>query len=596
MDANDEALLDAVRRGASPEAWRALLTLLQNAPAEPPDRPSLDAVEALLEGWPDGLRATMCGAPWDDTLFAGGDRFGLRLVRKLRYDSTFVGRYGGMMMRSPNLTLAHLGGLAASPATAFLTELDFASQDVGAEGARVLAGNPRLTALRRLRLSGAKLDDAAARALAAAPWLEGLRELDLSSNRITAAGLRSFAGHGRSLEGLSLYGNPLGPSGARALARSSFFGGLRSLSLGRTGLGDDGLLALASKALAPLASLAVSDDGLTDEGVARWAASRKTPPLLQLDVSSNDLTDAALEGVASLFTSLRGLTARDNLLGDDGVAALAARRCRVTRLNLGDNDVTARGLRELLQSEAGRFLESLQLDGARIDGEAMAPDRLASSPAALRGLELRQNRLRASGVRALAAWLRDAAVRDLGLADNALGPDAAEALASSALGARLRTLDLSDNSVGDDGVAALARGVDVRWLDALSLRRAGVTDRGLVRLAALPWAPHALSLGGNAIGDEGARALAASPACARLRHLDLSENRLTDEGVAALAASPYLRALERLSLTANPALTGRSLDALLRWEAPPLSVDLDWELTRGREAEVKRVYPPRCCP
>lgn len=182
------------------------------------------------------------------------------------------------------------------------------------------------------------------------------------------------------------------------------------------------------------------------------------------------------------------------------------------------------------------------------------------------------------------------------LSANALPPEAAGALASSALVASLRTLDLSQNPIGDEGVEALARGAPLGLLDALSLRGVGLTDRGLARLASARWAPSSLSLGDNAIGDEGARALAASPACARLRRLDLAGNGLTDEGVEALAASPYLRGLEKLSLGNNPALTGRAVTALVGWTAAPLSLDLDWELTRGREAELKRVYPARCCP
>jgi hypothetical protein len=61
----------------------------------------------------------------------------------------------------------------------------------------------------------------------------------------------------------------------------------------------------------------------------------------------------------------------------------------------------------------------------------------------------------------------------------------------------------------------------------------------------------ALELAGNALGEAGAQALAASPHTKNLVRLGLDSNRIGDAGAAALAASPHLRALRALSLADN---------------------------------------------
>jgi uncharacterized protein (TIGR02996 family) len=60
-----------------------------------------------------------------------------------------------------------------------------------------------------------------------------------------------------------------------------------------------------------------------------------------------------------------------------------------------------------------------------------------------------------------------------------------------------------------------------------------------------------LNLGGNRIGNAGARALAGSPHLAGLLHLDLSSNSITSEGGRALARSRHLGNLVTLNLKDN---------------------------------------------
>jgi uncharacterized protein (TIGR02996 family) len=70
-----------------------------------------------------------------------------------------------------------------------------------------------------------------------------------------------------------------------------------------------------------------------------------------------------------------------------------------------------------------------------------------------------------------------------------------------------------------------------------------------------------LTIRGNRISVEGARALASSSAFPSLRHLDLSENALGNEGALALLESPWMNQLERLNLRDN-AIGARAASAL----------------------------------
>jgi hypothetical protein len=62
---------------------------------------------------------------------------------------------------------------------------------------------------------------------------------------------------------------------------------------------------------------------------------------------------------------------------------------------------------------------------------------------------------------------------------------------------------------------------------------------------------EALSLWSGGVGDEGAKALAASPGLARLTELRLDGNSIERAGALALAASPHLRRLRLLGLSSN---------------------------------------------
>ena len=102
--------------------------------------------------------------------------------------------------------------------------------------------------------------------MAASPHLAELRMLCLILNGMSPDGVAALVGGGLpSLEVLSVWANPLGDVGAKAIAAGCRLAGLRVLKLSRCGIGDAGAVALAeSPALAGLIGL---DDPEADIGM-----------------------------------------------------------------------------------------------------------------------------------------------------------------------------------------------------------------------------------------------------------------------------------------------------------------------------------------
>lgn len=92
----------------------------------------------------------------------------------------------------------------ADPESIRLVELDLRHNELGNEGARVLAHSRHMAGVKVLRLVGCGIEDDGARALAESPHLNRLVELDLSNNPIDDSGLRAFLDtpHLRSLRRL----------------------------------------------------------------------------------------------------------------------------------------------------------------------------------------------------------------------------------------------------------------------------------------------------------------------------------------------------------------------------------------------------------
>lgn len=160
------------------------------------------------------------------------------------------------------------------------------------------------------------------------------------------------------------------------------------------------------------------------------------------------------------------------------------------------------------------------------------------------------------------------ALTDLGLGRCRLDDDDLASLAASGRGTRLRSLDLRAQDgagITDAGVLRLAATPALARLRSLNLFRARLTAQGVdALLNGGPWRLTELKLGRCGLTPEAVAVLADSPALARLRVLDLGLNEaLGGDALLPLAESPYLSPLCDLSHERVAARTGEALRARL---------------------------------
>jgi uncharacterized protein (TIGR02996 family) len=166
------------------------------------------------------------------------------------------------------------------------------------------------------------------------------------------------------------------------------------------------------------------------------------------------------------------------------------------------------------------------------------------------GLEVRDDcepALRAFGHRPEAAGVRTLKVR------YAVADEIVSALVDSPHWTGLRALDLTDTVVGPAAAEELFRAKHLRTLKCLHVNGndwpvetfGAFAAGGFDRLTSLRF--HA-----SGLADAGAEKLAACPALARLRKLDLDHNELTGRGVTELLCSPHLARVAFLGLEGNP--------------------------------------------
>jgi uncharacterized protein (TIGR02996 family) len=126
-------------------------------------------------------------------------------------------------------------------------------------------------------------------------------------------------------------------------------------------------------------------------------------------------------------------------------------------------------------------------------------------------------------------------------------------LAASANLLRAGELSLTANAIGLDGANALATCPYLKHVTTLSLRRNWMGADGLQALAesaAWPRVTH-LDLGGNSLEDEAGAILARAPFLVNLIELDLEKNALRDGAIQVFSRSPLVSRLRSLLLHEN---------------------------------------------
>ena len=327
--------------------------------------------------------------------------------------------------------------------------------------------------------------------------------------------------------GFSLYrvesAEPVRKLGARPEVRN-----FRGLSLNSNVSDPDVLAAVATQpnwsALASLELSASLYDGARLDLPEEFATAKHLRTLTDLNLDLRGLSGAGLAYLAKLgLPKLRRLEFHLNEVDAVGALALASGRFPELRyLNASSNRIGNNGAL-ILADYHWKLprLAALLLKGNRIsDPKALAA--LIAGPCfpALAVLHLSGNRCRKLDAKTLAAPGRGPILRLLGLQNCSLSAKAAAALAAAPALAHLVALDLGYNAIGDDGAKAIAA---AKWdrLSCLDLHANGITGAGVQALASWPGLARlaCLDLRQNPIGLDGAKALVACKALKKCRKL-----------------------------------------------------------------------------
>lgn len=331
----------------------------------------------------------------------------------------------------------------------------------------------------------------------------------------------------------------LTPESAQLLARSGTLDGGDTIHLGGT-FGAEGIRALAeSPAMRRTLAVYLSADDPPEVLRPLW---RIENPNLQTLALFGPLGNAGVRDLcAGTFLPQRVLDLSRTELTGASVAALigCARLASLADLNLSRNAVGDDGIAVVLRSPTFAQLSNFSAYDCDTTPDAVLAAMFAA-PArprlrvAVDGVNCHLNR---PDGRAAELWLGGQG-RRTGLTFPGTCPEP------------LSDFRMGPVSRGPATLARLAvwlsgRTVPSFWLSYCGLRTA---DGPAVLRLVEQLKPETLGLNGNKFGVKWCQALAASPALAGVKRLELRNNPLTMAGVRALAASPHRRALEDLEI------------------------------------------------
>lgn len=576
----------------SAEAWRTLCERLSKLKRAEVSSDLLGDLDAQMgDRWPDSLRATMCGMKWDEDMLAGRHDPRHLLVRTLRYDKYFSGRYTGLMIRSPD----HVAGsIARSKAPQHWTQLRsirLSHQNLSDADVRAIAKAP-LPHLRHLALTDISV--AALEAICQAPWAKQLEDLSFNIKGDGDAAFMALAE--APFERLNkLYVGDTKPreTGAERFAQSKQMPALTSLSFGSVPLSASVLRAL-STGLHALRELSLYKCNVNAQRLHALLEDTHLS-LCELRLDINPLGDEGARVLAAFGDGIESLSMDRVGMTDNGMEALASspklRRLKSLKMCKGwgetrENKLTGRGLTALLDSAYLSHLSELELEGSfeSIDGGLLG------------GLEALVLRGAGAGIdfgrlgRALGSGLRRLELSDCGM--DAAGADA---LFERLIVEELETVKLSKNRLG---AVAFGRLQHAPKLNALHLDHCGLGADDIAPLLESHARPERVYLDHNPLGDEGVMRLAASPFISETLHLGLNETGVTCRGAVALAHSPHMERAERVFLENNQIGDEGALELAKRVKRGGgwMNVTL-YNNDYGAEAEaVLKKTPPRCCP
>jgi len=205
-------------------------------------------------------------------------------------------------------------------------------------------------------------------------------------------------------------------------------------------------------------------------------------------------------------------------------------------LALTELDFGAKGCKALAKAELGTCTQ-LELRGTKLGKQAAE---IVANPTLKRlvRLGLDGTKIGAKLLGDLLAAIDLPELRCLRLGQLRCKAEGAEAIAASDVFTRcgIVELDLGGNAIADEGAEALAKAEGLAGIRRLSLQANGIRVDGIEALQDSPLfhGLEVLALGNNKIQTKGATALASSALAASLRELDIDHNWIGNKGVAAL--------------------------------------------------------------
>ncbi|KAG7491274.1 hypothetical protein MATL_G00001370 [Megalops atlanticus] len=404
-----------------------------------------------------------------------------------------------------------------------LRELDLRRNNLGVEQLCALLMSPNCK-IQTLRLRSCNLNEKSCETVISAlqSVTSSLIKLDLSYNNVGGSGVEQICAllmnPNCKIQTLRLRNCYLRDESFEIVASAlqSATSPLRELDLSKNKLGESGGKLLSAALMSPnckLQTLKLSDCYLRDESIEIVASAPQsaTSPLRKLDLSYSNLGESGGKLLSAALMSpnckLQTLDLSSCYLGESGGKLLCAglkyklkvfkifsrtfrkeswetvRALDLTNSNLGDSGV------KLLCDALGpkSKLQTLRLSCCNLT-EGCSDDLasvLRSHHSELRELELRDNDLQDSGVRALSAGLEDphCKLQRLGMSGCLVTERGCASLASALHSnpSHLRELDLSYNHPGESGMRALSAGVED---PSLKLETLLVDHGGEIRLKA----------------------------------------------------------------------------------------------------------------
>lgn len=356
------------------------------------------------------------------------------------------------------------------------------------------------------------------------------------------------------LRGLDM--TPTDTSAAAYVIRHASYHSIVNLDISDNAIGDVGAHLIAEllvKGRGPSRSLNLAENGIGNGGMKKVASALNRPEckMKSLNVAGNGIGKAAVEKLATVLAEspsceLEELDLSRNDAGSRGAQCIAevlvGRHCRFTKLNLSSNHIGDKGAQSLVAAVASQTTHGLNRK--------------------LHVLNLSWNGISASGVESLAILKTSSsgALQELDLSGSVLTESAVEILSRviESPDCTIKCLGLNSCGLGDAGMDRLSIALDSTYcgVTQLSLARNSISPAGAMKIAGALCSSRvtALNLGGNELGDEGAKSLAdvLTHAGCNVVTLDLSRNNIGEGGAGCIAMALRNRnCVQNLNLHGN---------------------------------------------